>query len=147
MNRVSRGPAVDIRLGSAQPMVVRSSTSHAWQPGDFLNCDYTIDLRTTDLELSAVESTVMWYTDGKGEEDLGVHFFQRKSARELDLRQRKIAQRLGTVLPATPLSYAGQIVNVVWCVRIRLFFVGGDQNTFDQVFQLGGATSENLRRS
>jgi hypothetical protein len=44
---------------------------------------------------------------------------------------------LRTILPASPLSYDGLIVKVVWCVRVRLFLAGNRQCSADQTFQLG----------
>ena len=46
-------------------------------PGDVLKCDYQIDA-VGDREVQAVETSVLWYTEGKGDEDMGVHFFQRR---------------------------------------------------------------------
>lgn len=62
--------------------------------------------------LKAVEVSVLWYTEGKGDEDLGVHHFERLDAQSgtNDLR-RPINFR--TRLPGSPLSYQGTIVKIL----------------------------------
>ena len=62
---------------------------------------------------------MLWYTEGKGDEDLAVHEFRRLSA---DNGYRADPHRVGrfsTTLPNSPLSYEGVIVKVRWCVRVR----------------------------
>ena len=57
-------PEFDIRLVDVRDI---------YEPGDVLICEYSIQV-PDDAEVTAVESSVIWFTDGKGEEDLGVHF-------------------------------------------------------------------------
>jgi hypothetical protein len=85
----------------------------------------------------AAELSVLWYTAGKGEEDMAVHHFERvvdESAHPLDLR---LPRRFATVLPASPLSYDGQIVKVCWCVRLRVFMPQGQESIAEAAFRLG----------
>jgi hypothetical protein len=85
----------------------------------------------------ATELSVLWYTAGKGEEDMFVHHFERKvddSARPLDLR---VPQRFSTDLPASPFSYDGDIVKVCWCVRLRIFMPQGQESLVEIPFRLG----------
>jgi hypothetical protein len=85
----------------------------------------------------AAELSVLWYTAGKGEEDMAVHHFERlvdEAARPLDLR---VPHRFATVLPASPLSYDGYIVKVCWCVRLRVFLPQGQEALAEIPFRLG----------
>ena len=110
--------------------------NRAYSPGDVLRFEFQIDAVEMD-ELQAAEVSVMWFTEGKGDEDLGVHFFKRfvrASVSDGDLRQ---LQKLETVLPNTPLSYSGVIVKICWCVRVRIFLRRGKEFYFEQPFQLG----------
>ncbi|NCY01531.1 MAG: hypothetical protein EBX36_01125 [Planctomycetia bacterium] len=86
--------------------------------------------------IRAVEHSVLWYTEGKGEEDLGVHFFQRIADRGL-LPPTATSGAFSTPLPQSPLSYEGVIVKVRWCVRVRIFFEGGRDFVSEHVFTLG----------
>ena len=52
------------------------SPTGVFHPGDVLRCEYQIDA-VQPAEIQAVEASVMWYTEGKGDEDLGVHYFER----------------------------------------------------------------------
>jgi hypothetical protein len=84
----------------------------------------------------ALERSVLWYTEGKGEEDLGVHHFERLD----DTAGIGAALPTGTIavrLPASPLSYEGVVVKIRWCVRIRLFFTTGRDFVSEHVFDVG----------
>ena len=52
------------------------SPTGVFHPGDVLRCEYQIDA-VQPAEIQAVEASIMWYTEGKGDEDLGVHYFER----------------------------------------------------------------------
>ena len=107
-----------------------------FQPGDFLKCEYTVTHRT-EHDIQAIETSVIWLTEGKGDSDIGVHFFERRPRQALTNETFNQTQRIGTVLPASPLSYEGQILKIRWCVRVRVFLHGTEQVTHDQYFQLG----------
>jgi len=105
-------------------------------PGETLACRYQIDAANAGA-LQAVEASVMWQTEGKGEEDLAVHAFQRRVASDTtdgDLRRPALIE---TVLPNSPLSYTGVILKIRWRVRIRVFFGKGREVTEDLTFKLG----------
>ncbi|MDP7020519.1 MAG: hypothetical protein QGG36_32265 [Pirellulaceae bacterium] len=125
-------PLVSIRLETDSPELL-------FQPNDSLRCAYQIDAVEAD-QIQAVEASVLWYTEGKGDEDLGVHYFERRTPTDTidgDLRQLR---QIETRLPPSPLSYAGVIVKIRWCVRIRLFLRGGEKTYLEElVFHLGGA--------
>jgi hypothetical protein len=105
-------------------------------PGDVLIAEYSVELQPDD-RVQAVECSVIWLTSGKGEEDIGVHFFQRRPKSTLEPAVLKRPHRLSTVLPPSPLSYDGAIVQIRWLLRIRIFFAGGVQFTEDCPFRLG----------
>lgn len=89
----------------------------------------------------AAELSVLWYTAGKGEEDLAVHHFERltdDASRPLDLR---VPHRFHTVLPPSPLSYDGNIVKVCWCVRVRLFMPQTPETVAELPFCLGSVAT------
>jgi hypothetical protein len=111
------------------------SPTCTFRPGDRLQCEYQIDA-VQPTEIQAVEVSVLWYTEGKGDEDLGVHHFERytpSDAIDGDLRQLHPVE---TILPPTPLSYHGAILKIRWCVRVRLFWGRGKETTLDRAFQL-----------
>jgi len=86
--------------------------------------------------IRAIEHSVLWYTEGKGEEDLGVHFFQRVTDRAM-MPPMTTASAFSTPLPQSPLSYEGVIVKVRWCVRVRLFFEDSRDFVSEHVFDVG----------
>ena len=103
--------------------------------GDQLECEYQIDA-VEPSEIQALEASVMWFTEGKGDEDLGVHYFERSRPSDSidgDLRQLHLVK---CQLPPSPLSYNGTILKIRWCVRVRLFWGRGKEMYADRMFQL-----------
>lgn len=103
--------------------------------GGWLRAQWRVRRVSRD-RVQGAELSVLWYTEGKGDEDLHVHHFQRWSAdqiRSLDLQQ---GQPLACRLPATPLSYRGRLITIRWSVRLRLFLEGGKDTVTEQPFHL-----------
>jgi hypothetical protein len=123
-------PLISIQIQGNRP---------GFQPGEVLECDYQIDAVSVD-DLLAVEASVLWFTEGKGGGDLGVHFFERRlpSDAEGDLRQWR---RFQTTLPNSPLSYDGALIRIRWCVRVRAMLRHGKQSCGERVFRLGAVES------
>ena len=112
------------------------SPSACYQPGDRLSGRFQVD-GAQIFGVRSAELSILWYTAGKGEEDLAVHHFERlvdEAARPLDLR---VPRRFAMPLPASPLSYDGHIVKICWCVRLRLFLTQGQETVAEVPFQLG----------
>lgn len=104
--------------------------------GDLLRGSFVVD-DVEQNEVRSAELSVMWYTVGKGEEDLGVHYFQRFATdgpEAVDLSRRR---EFRTLLPPAPLSYDGVIVKVCWCARLRIFLARGRQHVVEAPFRLG----------
>lgn len=125
------------RPAAIEPLISIQLFAHkpAYRPGSLLRCDYQIDA-VEARAIQAVEASVIWYTDGKGDEDMGVHYFERRvpaDAAENDLRQLR---SFAVELPNTPLSYEGEILQIRWCVRVRVFIKGGKEFREDHGFQL-----------
>ena len=123
--------------------ILFDSPSAHYQPGERLTGRYSVEgmqLRSA----RAVELSILWYTAGKGEEDLSVHHFERlvdETAKPLDLR---VPHRFATVLPASPLSYDGIIVKVCWCVRVRVFLSQGQDTVTETAFRLGNVSTATI---
>jgi len=130
-------PLISIRLHHPKPI---------FQPGNILRCEYQVD--AVELQqLTAVEASVLWRTEGKGDEDMGVHFFERRTPHEApgnDLRQAFFFE---TSLPPSPLSYEGMIVRICWCARVRVFLRRGREVFFDKTFRLGAVRAAKFAAS
>ena len=113
----------------------RGGKSH-FAAGDELICEYQIDA-VDPADIQAVEASVLWYTEGKGEDDLGVHFFERRLPADADDGDLRPMRRLRTRLPNSPLTYGGSILSIQWCVRLRLFLRRGREYAVEQPFTLG----------
>ena len=106
-----------------------------YRSGDLLRAEYQIDAVASD-DVQAVELSILWYTEGKGDEDLAVHFFERRVAADADDGDLRRLYRFKTELPNSPLSYSGEILKIRWCGRVRIFLRRGKELFFDQPFQL-----------
>jgi hypothetical protein len=106
-------------------------------PGERVAGSYWLE-SAAQAEPTAVEVSVLWHTQGKGDEDLAVHYFDRRTldpaAHPCPLEQ---PQRFASLLPPSPLSYEGVIVKIRWCVRVRVFLRRGKDLVAEQPFQLG----------
>ncbi len=111
----------------------------AYRPGDVLVGQYSIDAVGED-KVVAIESSVIWITEGKGEEDMGVHFFDRQKG-PFDSRQVRKPTKFSTVLPGSPFSYDGMMVRVRWAIRVRVFFEVQPDCTEELYFRLGNVSS------
>jgi hypothetical protein len=109
------------------------SADRRYEPLEALEVRYAVDLPPGQVA-RAVERSIVWYTEGKGEEDIGVHFFERLTDRAT---VEASTGSFGGRLPASPLSYEGVIVKIRWCVRVRLFFDAGRDFVSEHVFDLG----------
>ena len=119
-----------IRLLGLQP---------GYMPSDLLELEYTIESVDTSA-ISAVEVSVLWLTEGKGTEDMGVHFFQRLTGNSLGAINWSVPQTLKVPLPESPLSYEGRIVKISWCVRARFYMNDGTEYLGQEPFYLGTIT-------
>jgi len=110
--------------------------SRAYAPGECLSGEYRIDCVEAG-NVQAVEVSVLWHTEGKGDEDLAIHEFWRKGAAGGERGDPRRPNRFSTTLPHSPLSYDGQIVKIHWCVRVRVVFKRGRDLVAQKVFRLG----------
>lgn len=106
-----------------------------YEPLQPINIRYQIELPAGST-VRAIERSVLWYTEGKGEEDLGIHIFERITE-PTELTAATAVGGFTAPLPRSPLSYEGLIVKIRWCVRVRLFFAGGRDFVSEHVFDLG----------
>lgn len=107
-----------------------------FRPGDRLVSEYQLDAVDPE-EVAAVEVSVLWYTEGKGDEDLAVHYFERRTPDDAEDANLCLLHRFETHLPKSPLSYDGRIVKLRWCVRVRVFLRHGKEVFFDRPFRIG----------
>ena len=110
--------------------------SWVYLPGETLAGSYFLD-EFGDEPISAVEVSVLWKTEGKGNSDFGIHEFWRRSVADGDWIDNRTPGRFLTVLPNSPLTYNGELIKVYWLVRIRVFTENGREFVDEHVFRLG----------
>jgi len=89
--------------------------------------------------VQCMEISVLWHTEGKGDEDLQVHHFERLEGDRLRRVGLGTDQSLCCRLPGTPLSYHGRLIRIRWCIRLRLFMGDGREIVAEQPFHLVAA--------
>jgi hypothetical protein len=124
---MSAEPAVIIRL---------DGNGRVYRPGESLAGEYWIESLAAE-QLKAIEASVLWYTEGKGDEDMAVHEFWRHDVGDECPIEPGRPQRFVALLPNSPLSYEGLIVKIRWCVRVRAFLQRGKELIAQKGFQLG----------
>jgi hypothetical protein len=115
---------------------IRLDGGPQYLPGEVLSGEYRLDLEGQG-EVQALEFSVLWNTEGKGDEDLGVHHFEERSARDHGSIDPAQVQRFAVPLPNSPLSYDGVIVKVLWRVRLRVRLAGVEERLAEAPFRLG----------
>jgi len=119
-------PRIELRFGHP---------SRGYDAGEWVTVEYCIEGLNGERP-RALERSALWYTEGKGEEDLGVHSFERfATAETID---RVVPEGTFAIqLPTSPLSYEGVIVKIRWCIRLRVFFESGRDHVSEHVFNVG----------
>lgn len=115
----------------------------SFQPGEAVEGEVRI-ANCSGRKLRAAECSVLWYSVGKGDEDLSVHALERF---ELEHDGKSMASWAGTFsfeLPPSPQSYDGVIVKIRWCVRVRVFLTGGQEVVSETPIVLGHIASARL---
>ena len=123
-------PAIGLRLLSIQPRL---------EPNELLEFEYCVR-RVEQDAVERLEISVTWYTEGKGSDDFGVHFFESLSGEELAPVLHGKHKHVCTTLPPCPMSYEGQLLKIRWCVRLRLYLTDGREVSAEQPFHLGHLT-------
>jgi hypothetical protein len=99
--------------------------------GEVLSGSVTVYSASLD-EPRRSELSVLWYTEGIGDEDLGIVHFQLLG---------EDATVLGThtypfevTLPVVPLTYHGRLVKIHWVVRVRVQHAAAPDTVQDMPF-------------
>ncbi|MBR2585817.1 MAG: hypothetical protein IKE64_10355 [Thermoguttaceae bacterium] len=128
------------------PLRFEGHGTRLYFPGETLAGSYSL-ADFADEAIEAVEVSVLWHTEGKGNEDFGVHAFWRRSLKAGDWIDPRTPGRFSVTLPNSPLSYEGELVKIYWVVRIRLFFADGRQEVVEHPFRLGNISSIRMLRA
>lgn len=122
---------------SRTSVVIRcDGNGRAYRSGETLSGEYWLEAASPG-EVKAIEVSVLWYTEGKGDEDFAVHDFRRITVDERPDADPRCLGRFSTVLPNSPLTYDGQIMKIRWCVRVRAFLAMGQEVLGQYSFRLG----------
>ncbi|MEM0926812.1 MAG: hypothetical protein AAGJ83_12300 [Planctomycetota bacterium] len=126
--------------------VALCSDEGIYEGGRELTARWKVSRVTLD-KVTAIEVSILWSTEGKGDTDLHVHHFQRLEAEQIRRAGLADEQSLSCLLPATPLSYHGKLIRLRWCVRLRVFLSDGREIVTDQPFYLVAPLSNSTRNA
>lgn len=117
-------------------MIRLDKPGRIYEPGEPLKCEFLVEgVHACSVKL--IEASVLWHTQGKGEEDLAVHQLCRYEQLACDKSSGIGPFQFETVLPNSPLSYRGRILDIRWCMRVRAILHSGRKVSSEQAFQLG----------
>ncbi len=120
-------PRVRISLDSPQ---------RSYAPLELLSFEYRLTYHA-EATPSAVEVSVLWISEGKGDEDLAVHFFDRVSKDDQPTVDFRGVHRYSIALPQSPLSYDGLLFKIGWRIRVRVFYARKEHLLVEEPFRLG----------
>lgn len=128
----------------SSPDVTLRIDQERYRPGEELIGAFQVDGYLPDDYL--IELSVLWHTEGKGDEDLGVILFQEWSANKqpFDVDQ---PQSFTVPLPRSPLTYEGQLIKIRWLAKVRVRCSPGGEQLAEMPFRLESApaTSQDNR--
>ena len=119
---------------ASEPVVSLRLERMEYQPGDELLGAFAV--ADVPARLRTLELSVLWYTEGKGDADLGVIHFEEWSDDTRPL-QRGQPQAFTVWLPRTPQSYDGVLIKIHWCARVRARWEGLSETLVEEPFTLG----------
>ena len=128
------------REGSSPILTKLCGLRPSYRPQETMSFDVVLNSGAADC--NAVEVSVIWFTQGKGTEDMEVHFFRRLSGTQLSEAVSQGKLHFETTLPDGPLSYRGRMIKIHWAARVRLYLSNGEESHIDRPFLLEHAASE-----
>ena len=123
-------------MSPGEVIVELENPQPVYYPGDVLSARYRL-VAEEPCDVRAIEASLLWFTEGKGDEDLGVHFFEKVELPEVERRDCAKPRRLTATMPRSPLSYDGFLIKIVWCVRVRMLLESGKELVGEAPFLLG----------
>jgi hypothetical protein len=122
------------------PRIVIELDEHpeSFDPGKTISGRYRLDVSDSTPPVGALEWSILWSTEGAGDEDQGVHALGRVEPQGLEGVTRPDHWReFEAILPESPQSYDGLLIKIAWRVRVRAL-VGKDPEWLAEVpFRLG----------
>jgi hypothetical protein len=109
-----------------------------FRPGQAISGGYQLNVSETMPTVVALEWSILWSTEGSGDEDQGVHAQGVVEPEGFEgVPNPHQWREFESILPESPLSYDGLVVSILWRVRVRAV-VGRDPDWISEVpFRLG----------
>lgn len=104
----------------------------AFSPGERLRGEVAWSLSQAP---QSVQLRLLWYTSGKGDQDVGV--VDTLAFDHLEPAQREDRRRFDFAVPIAPPSFSGQLVSLQWALEATAM-PGGDTARIDLVLAPGG---------
>jgi len=108
----------------------------AYLPGEVLSGECSLD-RAVAPQVRRLKVSVLWRTEGKGDEASAVHHAQDIPAEQDAQLDPYGTWRFQTQLPPSPLSYEGFLLKIGWYVRAEAILVDGQTRGAEIGFRLG----------
>ena len=141
LSQLDWGPVAETLAMSEPRVVIRfDGNGRVYRSGESLAGEY----RLTSMDagqIKAIEISILWSSQGKGDDDMAVHDFQRLSVENGDVITPRVPGRFSTILPNSPVTYEGRIVKLRWCARVRVFMTDSREVVGELPFRLGDVSA------
>ncbi|MEL6149785.1 MAG: hypothetical protein AAFV33_21230 [Chloroflexota bacterium] len=91
-----------------------------FQPGDLLEADIEI-IPEKVLDCKAVEVAVGWHTEGRGDRNSSTIYVEPIPITQIT-PENPVNEFFSCRLPTQPWSYTGELIQIVWTVRVKVDF-------------------------
>ncbi len=128
---------IDIRLDGDYGLV---QGAPAFEPGSTLRLDVTVTAMEA-LQCKGIDIAIGWRTEGRGDTDRDTIFSTRETP---DTLQPGLPNRYrhSVSLPQTPISYAGNLISIVWMVSVKVDLPRGGDPSDDLIFIVRAPAAE-----
>ncbi len=118
----------------ATARIVVSDVAPSYIPGSDLDCVIRVE-PSPGAAVKQIDARVQWSTCGKGNRDCGSIFQDRIELAPSDQSLVKTL-RLTTVMPRSPVSYRGFLLQIRWAIVVRVTMVDGTEVVEEYPFAL-----------
>jgi len=109
----------------------------AFLPGEVVKGMATVTPEK-DVQAKRVAIQLVWYTEGRGDRDMGI-IEELPGGGGLLTAGMPISQGFQFTLPMEPWSFSGELVNIVWAIRVVIEPDKGKPGTYEYDFIMSPA--------
>lgn len=99
----------------------KGSGIQTFRPGDLLEADIEV-ISDKPVECHGIEVSVGWHTEGRGDRNSETVYVEPFGVIMELSPDEPVKEFFSCRLPSQPWSYTGELINIVWAVRVKVIF-------------------------